>query len=70
MRHEEGVSRSSGCISPDVTLVLLTPLNDQSSLAVWLALDGLLREDPSGSHDFLVWVPLHDRSAAFWTGTS
>ena len=46
--------------SSDVTLVLLTPLNDKSGLAVWLALDGLLGEDPSGSHDFLVWVSLHD----------
>ena len=49
-----------GAFSSDVTLVLLTPLNDKSGLAVWLALDGLLGEDPSGSHDFLVWVSLHD----------
>ena len=38
----------------------MKPLNDQSSLVVWLALDDLLREDPSGSHDFLDWVSLHD----------
>ena len=31
-----------------------------SSLVVWLALNGLLRKHPSGSHDFLVWVSLHD----------
>ena len=33
---------------------------DQSSLVVWLALNGLLREHPPGSHDFLVWVSPHD----------
>ena len=57
---KKSVSRSSRCISSDVTLVLLTPLNDKSSLVIRLALDGLFREDPSGSHDFLIWVSLHD----------
>ena len=35
-------------------------LRRMSQICVWLVLDDLLREDPSGSHDLLVWGSLHD----------
>ena len=60
LRHLEPVKHVEK-VSCEVYLsTFLTPLHNQPGLVVWLALDDLLREHPSGSHDLLIWVSLHD----------